>query len=538
MAETVISVMVQLLTSLPLEAIIKGVNELRNVERRVDNLTRKLRSIRAVLQDAENRRWTSDRESVKDWLEMLEDDSHEMTNVLDRWNTLILISQIKKDFNQRRKKRSKRKLRQRIRHLTITMESEAEFPKLELSNDNKKFLHTFLILRQGDININNAPFDISMLLCLKHLRSLNLSSCGLMKLPENIGDLIHLRYLEVGDNPLEKLPNSFCNLCNLQTLRMESHFLVPIELPEGIGKLVNLRSLYIRGENSRFEGLPKGITTLPSLRILDWFPHNTQDNNKYLSIRELTTTMMNCNNLKIYHLTLHLESHNKTFIDLTTLGNIYELEIYPISREEELVIGLLDQFNSIQPHPKLKVLRVGQFGRIQTFSPKWIKSLLSLRKLVFCGCSCLITLPSAVAKLPSLEALEFWGLRAKFIGPELLGLVLGDTDDDEVRVLYPKLKVLKFTSAENWCEWKTEPLMIKIMPVLESLYFWSCSSLGVLPGFLCNVKSLKFIHISNATKLEKHCRVRDENEWPKISHAKNILLNGVHVQKEGHYLLH
>uniref|UniRef100_A0A803PNP1 Uncharacterized protein n=1 Tax=Cannabis sativa TaxID=3483 RepID=A0A803PNP1_CANSA len=453
MAETVISVMVQLLTSLPLEAIIKGVNELRNVERRVDNLTRKLRSIRAVLQDAENGRWTSNRESVKDWLEMLEDDSHEMTNVLDRWNTLILRSQIKKDFNQRRKfsgnllgviaSRFRVQIRQRvISHHAILHQIEEIEEKVNVAVGQISSLGLVEKLVTNDQVLSRALETTSFVDEIEiHGRDLDKKALLQMLMPNDTITHGH-------DGPLE---------------------VISVVGMGGLGK-TTLAQLAFNNEAIK-NHFPKKIwyLTKRECEIIEAFNIVDLVADQKRSKRKLRQ--------RIRHLTITMES------------------------EAEF--------------PKLE---------LSNDNKKFLHTFHILRQ--------------AVAKLPSLEALEFWGLRAKFIGLELLGLVLGDTDDDEVRVLYPKLKVLKFTSAENWCEWKTESLMIKIMPVLESLYFWSCSSLGVLPGFLCNVKSLKFIHISNATKLEKHCRVRDENEWPKISHSKNILLNGVHVQKEGRYLLH
>ncbi|KAF4354821.1 hypothetical protein F8388_018025 [Cannabis sativa] len=437
------------------------------------------------------------------------------------------------DGNQRRRLRRFELGDQRIRHLTITLESEAQFPNLKLSSDNKKFLHTFLILRQGKSSA--VCVDSSVFMSLKHLRSLNLSNCGLKSLPENIGSLIHLRYLEVTNNPLVKLPDTICDLCNLQTFRLEHGCPSLLELPEGIGKLVNLRFLYLGGcSRYDFKGLPKGLSKLTSLRILDWF-QNPKNSTKYLTLRELTT-MANSNNLKINLMALRShdaaaaasdEGHNK--MDLTTLGSIYELVIYPnMMTDDPHDVGL---FEFIKPHPKLKVLILRKCSRIQTFSPKWLKSLTLLREIEFYRCYSLETLTPAIGKLPSLETLHFWGLHIKNMGPEILGIA-----EEQVTPLYPRLKVLKFTSAENWLEWKTDAPCcdVTIMPCLQSLHFSYCKRLQVLPGFLHNVP-LQFIYITEAEILEKHCRVRDKNEWPKISHTKNILLNDIHVQKDGYY---
>ncbi|XP_062074452.1 putative disease resistance protein RGA3 isoform X1 [Humulus lupulus] len=477
-------------------------------------------------------------------------DFQEENNVYDDGNVVCKMHDILHDFVQYLTKREceilealninlddqRRRLRlgdQRIRHLTITMESEAQFPNMKLSSDNKKFLHTFLILRQGDISVS---IDSSTFLSLRYLRSLNLSKCGLKRLPENIGDLIHLRYLEATNNPLEKLPNTICNLCNLQTLRLESGCPSLLELPEGIGKLVNLRSLYLWGCSYSFKGLPKGFSGLTSLRTLDWF-QVPEDKTKCLTLRELTRKM-NCSKLKINQLTLHLNrlvdkedaaADNK--VDLTAWEHINELIIYP--RIEGHLLD--DAMEFFEPHPKLKVLKIRD-SISHVFSPRWIMSLLLLREIEFYGCHGLRTLPAAVGKLPSLESLHFWGLSVTRVGPELLGIMDEQVSSSVNCTLYPKLKHLKITSADIWEEWETEvSCSVSIMPCLQSLHFLYCQKLRVLPRFLRKVP-LQFIYMHASYGLDGICRTRDENEWPKISHAQNILVHDVHVQMDGRYV--
>ncbi|XP_062075991.1 putative disease resistance protein RGA3 [Humulus lupulus] len=419
---------------------------------------------------------------------------------------------------------------QSTRHLTIAMESKAEFPNLELTDGNKKFLHTFLILRQE----KNISTDSSTFLTLKHLRTLNVSKCGLKRLPENIGDLIHLRYLGLSNNPLVKLPKAICNLCNLQTFKLESCRSL-LELPESMGKLINLRSLYCY-KSDAFSRLPKGISRLTSLRYVDWI-EAFGDKTKYLTLRELTK--MNCK-LKIDYLTIHLKS--LVNIEHATEANKVELATWELVSELVIIYqGNRHEFDAaidfFEPHPKLKVLKV-RHSCCRTFSPTWMMSLNLLRDIEFYHCYSISSLPSALGKLPSLESLRFWHFDSRKLGPELLGIMEDhQVERHESTTLFPKLKLLTFRNGENLEEWKTEVPSnnIKLMPYLQTLQFMCCPRLRVLPNFLRRVP-LQFIYIYYDSILMEHCRTREGNEWPKISHAKNILLDDVHVQKDGRFI--
>ncbi|KAL5577688.1 hypothetical protein UlMin_019387 [Ulmus minor] len=94
MADFVISPIVEHLVSFALEKIEEEVKLVKNVKQDVGKLKRRLRSIQALLKDAENKQIGSD--SLRDWLSNLEEISFGMDNVLDGWNTDILKAQIVK----------------------------------------------------------------------------------------------------------------------------------------------------------------------------------------------------------------------------------------------------------------------------------------------------------------------------------------------------------------------------------------------------------------------------------------------------------
>ena len=65
----------------------------------------------------------------------------------------------------------------------------------------------------------------------------------LTEILETIGVLIHLRLLHILDTEINYLTNSITKLFNLQTLRIECPDL--IKLPEDLSNLINLRHICI-----------------------------------------------------------------------------------------------------------------------------------------------------------------------------------------------------------------------------------------------------------------------------------------------------
>ena len=92
------------------------------------------------------------------------------------------------------------------------------------------------------IILENANFD-NILLEFKSLWVLKLYGHELIELLETIGVLIHLRLLHISDIEINFLSNSITKLFNLQTLRIECPNL--IKLPEDLSNLINFRHICI-----------------------------------------------------------------------------------------------------------------------------------------------------------------------------------------------------------------------------------------------------------------------------------------------------
>jgi internalin A len=93
---------------------------------------------------------------------------------------------------------------------------------------------------------------------------LNLSLKQITELPESIGQLTSLTSLYLSDNQLTALPESIGQLTNLTSLYLSDNQLTA--LPESIGQLTNLTELYLR--DNQLTALPESIGQLTNLTEL------------------------------------------------------------------------------------------------------------------------------------------------------------------------------------------------------------------------------------------------------------------------------
>ncbi|KAK9929869.1 hypothetical protein M0R45_026942 [Rubus argutus] len=102
MADALISVLLEQLASVVYEHTKEAVTLVLNAEKDVESFSSKLKTIQAVLEDAEKKQVTE--VSVRDWLEKLKDVSYKMDDVLDEWNTEILRQQVEEEGENAKKK--------------------------------------------------------------------------------------------------------------------------------------------------------------------------------------------------------------------------------------------------------------------------------------------------------------------------------------------------------------------------------------------------------------------------------------------------
>ncbi|KAL8501982.1 hypothetical protein ACS0TY_021205 [Phlomoides rotata] len=88
MAEVIVSIVADLLIDIIKDQIQNEIHLVRGVDKEVLNLSSELKSLKNVLDDAENRRFQE--KNINHWLSKLEGTSYEMEGTLDEWNYALL----------------------------------------------------------------------------------------------------------------------------------------------------------------------------------------------------------------------------------------------------------------------------------------------------------------------------------------------------------------------------------------------------------------------------------------------------------------
>ncbi|KAL5577908.1 hypothetical protein UlMin_019607 [Ulmus minor] len=418
-------------------------------------------------------------------------------------------------------------MEENVRHLTT------HFSKLSVLKFNEKNRENMrsLIVPTG------SNLDECLFLDLPHLRTLGLRAVQIEKLPESITGMRHLRYLDLSWNDrLKELPESLCDLCNLQTLKLDCCWALE-RLPKGIGKLVNLRNLYIK--YCKLEGLPKGIRKLRSLEKLDWFAIPSKEK------REEYFDVGDFNELKCLQYQESLEITQAGNLENTDEAKKINLENMEDLVYLEFVFGndnsdrqhQITILEALKPHPYLETLTISGYKGHPTCSPKWLTSLVLLKRLNLIACVYCEILPPLGKLLPSLESLEIWSWKSVKVGHELLGIEEGKRKDPSQSsfVSFPKLTELWFQGMDEWKEWEgsiPEDGSLQVMPSLRSLGLSNCEKLEGLPDFLRMIR-LHTLSIYRCEVLKQGCQKGTGKEWLKISHIPNIQIDGKYVQRDG-----
>ncbi|PON38548.1 LRR domain containing protein, partial [Trema orientale] len=308
-------------------------------------------------------------------------------------------------------------------------------------------------------------------------------------------------------------------------------------LPEGIGRLVNLRHLYI-DYCWKLRGLPKGIGKLAGLQKLDMLviPQNKE---AYFHFGDLKTwnhhqlqgflRIKRCENFENVG-----EAEKTSLIKMKDLQDLcLQFDLRDADPQHEVEI-----LEALKPHENLKVLSIEYY--MGTIYASWMTSLINLRYLTLGACSNCEILPP-LGKLPCLESLQICLMKSvKKIGAEFLGLTEIDHEEDRgsaniTNDSFPKLKKLRFVHLTQLKEWQGNIVAqggstFMVMPCLHSLEISSCSSLEVLPDFL-QMSPLQHLTIKRCKILQRCCQMGKGKEWHKISHVPSIKIVEEYVEK-------
>uniref|UniRef100_A0A7N2LTM2 Disease resistance protein RGA3 n=2 Tax=Quercus lobata TaxID=97700 RepID=A0A7N2LTM2_QUELO len=449
---------------------------------------------------------------------------------------------IKKDFK-------------RARHLSLIVKET--FPESVYEVKNLRFLELDFMSFQI---VQPKLFD--NLTCL---RTLHLEGESILELPNEVEKLMHLRLLKLSCFKIKELSESICNLCNLQSLDVSGCRRLE-KLPQGIGKLINLRHLLLLVFDLRFDtrinykikSFPKGFGRLTCLKTLGYFPIGKGE--EICKLEELEHLNQIQGKLDIYGLnnvvdfgaienTLEKKNHLRDlFLSFVTLEELRgEKEEEEEETEEERRRRKMEKdvaiLNALEPPPRLESLQIYVY-KGTTIYPNWMMSKLTyLKRLDIWICRNLEQLPP-LGKLPLLEEMVIRSApMIRKVGDEFLGI---DIEEEELSesskdiIIFPNLKSLEFRYLKEWEEWSgmggtieeeeeekdnsanafvtNNTPKIQIMPRLHSLRIWNCGKLKSLPDYLRNTPLLQELKISRCPILEQRCERGIGDYWPNISH--------------------
>ncbi|KAG5564728.1 hypothetical protein RHGRI_000805 [Rhododendron griersonianum] len=257
------------------------------------------------------------------------------------------------------------------------------------------------------------------------LKELNLDSCHLSYLPEEIGNLISLQTLDLAKNNLSTLPDGICNLTCLKRLCLEEN--IVSNLPSEIGRLTSLESLYL-SRNSLCT-LPDTIGKLSCLKDL-----LVEKNN----LSTLPDGICNLTCLK----RLRLEENNVSNLP-SGIGRLTSLESLNLSRNS--LCTLPDTIGKLSCLKELLV-RYNKFSHL----PSEFGDLDSLEKLVLEGNNGFRALPESICKLVRLQYLNLNDCNLSHLPSEIdrlisLGLsqlqhavdIIVPAGEEELRIWFP-----------------------------------------------------------------------------------------------------
>ncbi|XP_050280265.1 putative disease resistance RPP13-like protein 1 [Quercus robur] len=366
---------------------------------------------------------------------------------------------------------------------------------------------------------HERDYEFEMLLSnsFHHFRCLRtlILDCPIEKLPDTVENLIHLRCLHMSENVyIKELPETLCNLYNLQTLYIENSYGLK-KLPQGMSKLINLRHL-IFDENSHLV-FPKGVGKLIDLGTLWVFNIGDKDDREGCKFGELKNLNQLRGTLRINGLENVVDVGEVQNAQLKKKIHLRGLVLWfsPLdSLEDEEDIRRMENdilvLNALEPPPHLQDLEIGGYmGNI--IYPNWMMSCTTLKRLQLLRCVKLEHLPS-LGQLPFLEVLKIsWLLNVKKVGDEFLGI-----EDSKNKKDYWEEWIGMGETGEEEEEKDngivTNPILIKIMPRLQSLKIFRCYGLKSLPNYLKN----------SGIELKERYQKGSREYW----HFPNIILIG------------
>ncbi|TVU39205.1 hypothetical protein EJB05_12613, partial [Eragrostis curvula] len=352
---------------------------------------------------------------------------------------------------------------------------------------------------------------------LRYLQVLDLGGTEIKYIPRTLESLVHLRLLNLSLTRIRELPESIECLGNLQFLGLRFCNWLHT-LPNGVGKLQNLRNLDLRG-TSLHQVLPS-LVNLEQLSTLHGFVVNRTPN------REDDPTGWPLEDLKsldalrsLQILKLERISHCSRVQEnmLETKSDLKELELCCSNddRQDEVqekdAKTLKDIFDKLSPPDCLKSLKiVSYYGKL---CPDWLSTLSNLQRLVLTDCKFCEQLPN-LGQLSELKFLTIIGCS------KLVTIKQEQTNAIQAFPKLHKLHLRDMPNLESWIGFASGD-----MPSLVKFRLENCPKLCYLPSGLkysTILTSMQIHHVDSLQVIEnlpvlKELILQACNELKRIS---------------------
>ncbi|XP_058112998.1 disease resistance protein RPP8-like [Magnolia sinica] len=319
------------------------------------------------------------------------------------------------------------------------------------------------------------------------LRVLHLESGKLLRLPDQIGDLIRLRYLRLDMPELEYLPSTIIRLSNLQTLDIR-YSVMSDWLLDDITKMEQIRHLMV--PNCMFSnGMQlhhlSNLQTLKTVEAGSWIEDGLE---KLTNLRDLEIKEI----LGDVHMALSRSISKLVHLRSLSLDALYQ--------------SWIPAFESFSKHEHLyKMILKGRLEKLpepHVFPPNLTQLHLEESKLER---DPMVTLE----KLPNLRSLC---MRWAYMGKEMVCSAGG----------FPLLDTLTISGFNELEEWRVEE---GAMRNLRCLGISFCNRLKMLPDglrYIITLQELKLEYMSE--ELKGRVRKNEGEDWFKIRHIPSLII--------------
>ncbi|KAL9162481.1 hypothetical protein ABFS82_07G092500 [Erythranthe guttata] len=372
-------------------------------------------------------------------------------------------------------------LKEQARYLR-TLYFHGNVPDIMLSDF--KCLHALIIVRDG-VESNDDQELPSSFGELIHLRCLDISGIRIKCLTDSIGELYHLQTFRAS-YVLEKMPNTTKHLTSLRHLHIPQ-----IELPPEIGRLTSLRTLpyFVVGDEKGC-----GIGELGSLKNLQ-------------------------GELEIYNLEKVHSKEEAESANLSQKPDIVQLMLRWSTENREGENCDESVLEGLQPHPNLRILRIGGFSGKRF--PSWFSNLSGLNNLtmiMIAGCKECEQVPT-LGHLPNLKSILLRGLdNVQTIGSSFYGIDdnCSSTSSNRVsKTVFPALVRLELQGMPKLTEWleaelpsAVENQELVVFPRLEYLEVHGCEQLMSVPSHFPCLTELNIIALDSELPFTSICGVK------------------------------